>query len=236
MINSRFIVILGVLSVILNVASHESVECAEKKPDLNDFLNVTSAKAIEFEYLNCTTQEMVNYVGIGEMNKQIARFFIDGKYVTIVEGSVETVYGRKEEYMGVALLISKNYSWAYINGLTIYGDVDAIKGVIEDIKSGENMLSYLEKESVLDDVGSADYLWVVKDRYCPYTSGLRIYWGVYNGSAYDFYMLDEDGVFHVTEEDFGNFMQSMNSEKYKNKKIKISANMLTHDVEIDVTY
>jgi len=236
MINLRFIFILCTLSLILNIASHENVECAEKKPTLNDFLNVTPSNVIEFEYLNCTTQEMVNYVVIGEMNKQIARFFIDGKYVTVVEGSVETVYERTEKYMGITLLISKNYSWAYVNGLTIYGDVGAVKNTIKEIKSGESLLSYLEKEQILYDIQDADYLWVVKGKYCPYASGLRVYWGVYNGNSYDFYMLDEDGEFHVTKKNFGDFIGSINSEKYKNKKIKISANMLTHDVEIDVTY
>jgi|Deesub1362B_J571_1020462.scaffolds.fasta_scaffold00388_25 hypothetical protein len=233
MINSKFLIVLALVSIILNVASQEQVQCSENRPELHDFLNVTSIDATEFEYVNCTSQELINYVGIGEKDKQIARFFLDGDYVIVTEGNVDTLYDSEEEYMGVTLREMNGYCWVYYNGLTLYGPVATVKSAINDIQSKKTLYHSIKNEEVYKKFEDAEYLWIIRGR-CPYERDMKVYWAEYDGKSYDFYLDDEDGEIHIKQDSFDDFILNMNSEKYRKKKIKIRANMLTHDVTIDI--
>lgn len=75
---------MAAISAVLNVASQEQVECADQQIEMDDFLKVASGDAVEFEYINCTTDEMANYVAMAHKGDQFARFFLDSSWVEVM--------------------------------------------------------------------------------------------------------------------------------------------------------
>lgn len=231
MISFRILIIIAAVSAVLNVASHDQVECSERQVDMKDFLEVASGDAMEFEYVNCITDEMAEYVGIANKGDQIARFFLDGGYVVITEGKVEPIYNGEEEYKGVRLKLQDDYCWAYINGLTLYSHVDRVKLAIDHYKAENTLNSYIEEKEI-EQVKGADYLWLMKGGYCPYSHQLKVYWAYYQQEKYEFYNLDEGD--EVTKTNFDRFYQVTNAQKHEKKTIKIDADMMNKKVDIKV--
>lgn len=232
MISPRILILVAALSAVLNVVSHDQVECTEQQVDLEDFLQIASTEAVEFEYLNCTTDEMAGYVGPANKGDQIARFFLDGGYVIIAEGKADPIYDRKEEYKGISLKLQDEYCWAYVNGLTLYGHMDRVKKAIDHHQSGNTLGSYI-RESGIEQVKSADYLWLMKGGYCPYSHQLKVFWAYYEQGEYEFYRMDGDDD-QVMENSFDHFHQVINAEKYRKKTMKIDAHMGNKKIDIEV--
>lgn len=223
---------MAAISAVLNVASQEQVECADQQIEMDDFLKVASGDAVEFEYINCTTDEMANYVAMAHKGDQFARFFLDGGYVIITEGKANPIYEGEEEYKGISLKLQNEYCWVYINGLTLYSHVDRIKKAIDHYRSGNTLDSYV-KQNGIEEVKGADYLWMMKGGYCPYSHQLKVFWAYYEQGDYQFYSLDE-GDDQVTKSSFDRFYQVINAEKYRKKTVKIDANMGSKKIDIEV--
>jgi len=236
----RLLVFLGLISLALNVISYNQVECAESSydshPPVESFLKLATLNAAEFEYLNCSNDEMLEYVGMGQLNQQIARVIIDGESVVITEGKIDPLYKEKEEFMGYDIKILNEYCWVYVEGLTLYGRVNAVKKVISDFKSKQTLYYYFEEKDINDDVLNADYIWVLKKNYCPYTNEVKIYWAKYDEDVYHFFKIEGEDETKITEKEFERFFQvvNANSVEYQNKKIKIHANMMTDKITISV--
>lgn len=240
MINPKLLILVAAISTVLNVAAYNQVECTEQQVDMErvnmeNFLKVSSGDAVEFEYVNCTTDEMAEYIGIADKGDQIARFFLDDGYVLLTEGEVNPTYDREEEYRGIKIKLQNGYCWAYINGLTLYGHADRVKKAIDHYKSGNTLNSYV-KENGIEQVKDADYVWLMKEGYCPYSHQLKVFWAHYEQGKYNFYRMDEEGEEGDTIEtrSFSSFHQVINAEKYRKKTIKIDANMGNKKVGIEV--
>ncbi len=233
MINPRILILVAALSAVLNVASHDQVECSEKVDiNMEDFLQVASKDAVELEYLNCTTDEMAEYVGTASKGDQIARFFLEGGYVIVTEGEANPIYEREEEYRGVTLKLQDEYCWAYVNGLTLYSHVDRVKMAIDHYKTGNTLDSYVEEKGI-EQFKGADYLWLMKGDYCPYSHQLKVYWAYHEQGEYKFYNLDE-GDEQVTKTSFTSFNQVINAQKYDKKTIRVDAHMGSKKIDIEV--
>lgn len=220
------------VSAVLYMASYEQVECSTQDLTVEDFLSVSSSNAVEFEYINCTTDDMVDYVKMASKGDQIARFFLDGGYIIIIEGNVEPIYNQEENYKGIELKLQDEYCWAYIDGMTLYGDLGRVKKAVDDYVSGETLYSPVEGKEVIDHMGKVDYMWLMNGGYC--TPEMRLSWAYYDQGAYRFFCLDEEGI-HTTEtDDFNQFPQKIGAGKYKKKKIKIDTDMATKEVNIGI--
>lgn len=232
MINPRVLILVVAMSAALNVASQDQVECNEKQLDMQNFLNVASRDAVEFEYLNCTTDEMADYVGTANKGEQTARFFLDGGYVIITEGRVNPIYDQEEKYKDISLMLQGEYCWACINGLTLYGHVDRVKKAVDHYKSGNTLASYV-KQNGMERVQDADYLWLVKGGYCPYSHQLKMFWAYYEQGKYEFYGVDK-GEEQATKNSFDRFYQVINAKKYEKRTVKIDANLGNKKIDIEV--
>lgn len=223
---------MAAVSAVLHVAAHDQVECAERQVTMEDFLETASKDAVEFEYINCTTDEMADYVGMANKGDQIARFFLDGGYVIITEGKANPIYEREEEYKGASLKLQDEYCWAYINGLTLYGQVDRVKKALDHYQSGYTLVSYV-RENGIEQVKGADYLWLIKGGYCPFSHQLKVFWAYHEQGDYKFYRLDSEDN-QVTQSRFDQFYQVINAEKHQEKTIKIDADMGSKKINIEV--
>lgn len=94
------------------------------------------------------------------------------------------------------------------------------------------MDSYV-KQNGIEEVKGADYLWMMKGGYCPYSHQLKVFWAYYEQGDYQFYSLDE-GDDQVTKSSFDRFYQVINAEKYKKKTVKIDAYMGSKKIDIEV--
>ncbi|MFO7966252.1 MAG: hypothetical protein R6U44_01465 [Archaeoglobaceae archaeon] len=232
MINPKILIIVAALSAVLNVATQEQVESTPEQVEMEDFLEVASKDALEFEYFNCTTDEIADYVGMASKGDQIARFFLDGGYVIVTEGKANPLYNREEEYRGISLKLQDEYCWAEMNGLTLYGHVGRVKLAIDHYKTN-NTLRYYVKENGIEQVNHADYLWLVKGGYCPFSHQLKALWAYYEKGDYEFYRLDGEDD-RVTKKSFDQFYQVINAKKYRKNTMKIEADMGNKKMDIEV--
>jgi len=173
-------------SLLLNTLAVQT-ECMEYNPSFDDFLSLADSKAVEFTYFNPSTDDIRAYV-MSEygLDTQFAILRVGSDYVWLIAKKIDPPISKEETYRGIKIKVLNDVCWAYFNGITIYGKVEAVKGSIDAYYSGETLYNYLKDEGLYTSVKDCDYLKIMKGNYCPFCSSFKLIRAKVVGDKYIF--------------------------------------------------